>query len=326
MKRIVGIIWVLVAGGLAFAIAFLTLPFYSLGPGPARQVEPLIAVEGASTYASAGRLIMTTIEFRRLTPIRALIAWLDPDEQIVNEERLFPGDISREEEERRSISQMDQSKIDATYVVLRGLGDYPKEHGRGALIEQTVDGCSADGELYPGDLVLRINDEPIGSVTEASRVIRAIPSGRALEFDVRPLGQERTQNVRLVRRPCGGQEESLVGVSMVDSFPFEVSIRSGDVGGPSAGLMWALGLHDLLTPGDLTDGRTIAGTGVLGLDGTVGPIGGIQEKVLAADAAEASVLLVPKGNMAEARTVEDPGVRLVSVASFDDALDFLERG
>jgi PDZ domain-containing protein len=111
---------------------------------------------------------------------------------------------------------------------------------------------------------------------------------------------------------------------MIDDFPFEVSIRSGDVGGPSAGLMWALGLYDALTPGDLTDGRTIAGTGTIAPDGAVGPIGGIEDKVLAADDVGASELLVPVEDMAAAREVAAPGLRLVPVGSFDRAVAFLE--
>jgi PDZ domain-containing protein len=131
------------------------------------------------------------------------------------------------------------------------------------------------------------------------------------------------QVVRLVRRPCGGSEKPLVGVSMIPSFPFPISISSGDVGGPSAGLMWAITMYDLLTPGDLTGGRTIAGTGVIETDGRVDPIGGIAEKIVAARDAGADVVLLPKGNLAEARAAGADGVRLVPVASFDQAVSWL---
>jgi PDZ domain-containing protein len=113
---------------------------------------------------------------------------------------------------------------------------------------------------------------------------------------------------------------------MIQSFPFPITISSGTIGGPSAGLSWALGLYDLLTPGDLTRGRTIAATGELGPDGTVYPIGGVQEKVRAADSAGASVLLVPTQNLAAARSVGDEDVRLVAVKTFDDALAYLRDG
>jgi PDZ domain-containing protein len=110
---------------------------------------------------------------------------------------------------------------------------------------------------------------------------------------------------------------------MIESFPFGVRISSGEIGGPSAGLAWALGLYDLMTPGDLTGGRTIAVTGEVGLDGTVSPIGAADEKVVAAADAGASVLILPRDNLAEARSVGDRGVELVPVDSFDDALAYL---
>jgi Lon-like protease len=307
-----------------FIAGFVPLPYYALGPGPAREVQPLISVDGPPVYQSDGRFVMTTVEFRQVTGVGALLAWLNPDEHVVASDQLFPEGETREQEDRRAISQMDQSKIDATSVVLDALEGYRHAHGKGSLIRATVQGCSADGRLFPGDVVLEINGDAIRDATAASRAIESIPSGRALTFVVRPLGTDRDEEIRLVRQPCGGSTEPLVGVSMIDDFPFEVSIRSGDVGGPSAGLMWALGLYDALTPGDLTDGRTIAGTGTITPDGTVGPIGGIEDKVLAADGIGASELLVPVEDMAAARAVAVPGLRLVPVRSFDRAVSFLE--
>jgi Lon-like protease len=304
-----------------FVAGFVPLPYYSLAPGPAREVEPLITVHGRPSYPSDGRLVMTTVAFRQVTAVGALLAWADPEKTLVRRDLLYPGGETTQQEVRGSISQMDQSKIDATSVVLRSLEGYPRTHGSGSLIRETVPGCSADGKLFPGDLVVAINGRPIAAAAAARRAIESIASGRALTFDVRPLGTASTQIVHLTRRPCGGSTRPLVGVSMVDAFPFGVEIRSGDVGGPSAGLMWALGLYDLLTPGDLTGGRTIAGTGTITLDGTVGPIGGIEEKVRAAHDVGATELLVPKGDMAGARAVGAPGLRLVPVASFEGALE-----
>jgi PDZ domain-containing protein len=116
----------------------------------------------------------------------------------------------------------------------------------------------------------------------------------------------------------------ILGILAVDNFPFPVTISVSDIGGPSAGLMWALGLDDLLTPGDLTGGRTVAGTGEIFPDGTVGPIGGVENKVAAAKGAGATVFLVPAGeNYRDARAVAGD-LRLVPVHSFQDALDFLQ--
>jgi PDZ domain-containing protein len=324
MRRALPYVPLAVAIVAVFIAGFVPLPYYALGPGPAREVQPLISVDGPPVYQSDGRFVMTTVEFRQVTGVGALLAWLNPDEHVVASEQLFPEGETREQEDRRAISQMDQSKIDATSVVLDSLQGYRHAHGNGSLIRATVPGCSADGRLFPGDVALEINGDPIRDAADASRAIESIPSGKALTFVVRPLGKTRDEEIRLVRQPCGGSTKPLVGVSMIDDFPFDVSIRSGDVGGPSAGLMWALGLYDALTPGDLTDGRTIAGTGTIAPDGTVGPIGGIEDKVLAADGIGASELLVPVEDMAAARAVAVPGLRLVPVRSFDRAVSFLE--
>lgn len=309
---------------LLFLGGYVFLPYYSIGPGPARSVEPLIQVEGAARYPSEGSFVLTSVVFQQLTGFGVVAAWLDPDKAVVKREQVYPSGESVQVEHVRAISEMDQSKLDATYVVLRRLMDYPQEHGDGVLVEGVVAGCAADGELYPGDLIQRIDGAPVGTVREASRAIGAAESGSSLTFDVTVDGKPET--VKLVREPCGDQAKPLVGVSLINAFPIDVSISSGAIGGPSAGLMWALGLYDLLTPGDLTGGRTIAGTGAIGIHGEVLPIGGIGEKLAAAADAGADVFFVPKDNLAEARAAGDHGLNLVVVATFEDALKYLEGG
>jgi PDZ domain-containing protein len=268
--------------------------------------------------------VMTSVRFRQLTALGALLAWLDPEQAVVRGSDLFTPGETRTEEHRRAISQMDQSKLDATSVVLSDLTGYPKDHRPGALVEGVVPGCAADGELYPGDLIRAIDGQAIRGAAQASRLIESARSGSTLTFDIRAGGEQHVVDLR--REPCGGRDAPLVGVSLISNFPFGVLIESGDVGGPSAGLMWALGLYDLLTPGDLTAGRTIAGTGEIGLDGTVYPIGGIEEKVVAAEHAGASVFLVPAGNAAAARAAGGDGMVLVPVSSFRGAVEYLRSG
>jgi Lon-like protease len=310
------------AAAVLYVGGYLLLPYYSIGPGPARDVEPLIRVDGAPRYPSEGRFVLTSVVFRQLTGFGVVGAWLDPDRAVVRRERVYPSGEPVEVERQRAISQMDQSKLDATYVVLEELTDYPKEHGEGVLVEGVVSDCAADGELYPGDLIQRIDGEPVNSRNAASRAIGSAESGSVLTFDVTVDGEPET--VRLVREPCGDQQEPLVGVALINAFPIDVRISSGAIGGPSAGLMWALGLYDLLTPGDLTGGRTIAGTGMILIDGGVYPISGIGEKLAAAEDAGAEVFFVPKENLKEARASGDHDLELVVVETFDDALAYLQ--
>jgi Lon-like protease len=316
------ILWI--SGGVAAVIllgaAWIRLPYYAEGPGPAREVVPLISVKGRPTYDS-GRFIMTTVSYRQLTGILALLAWIDPDQKVVDQRVLYPDGQTVAEEQQRSLSQMDSSKIAATSVVLSTLTDYPKDHGEGVLIETVYQNCPAEGELFAGDVVDSIDGTPVRDVEEASDVIDGVAAGDPLRFHVSAAGEE--HDVTVTRGDCPGAGRPVVGISMVNDFPFDVEISSGDVGGPSAGLMWGLGLYDLLTPGDLTDGRLIAGTGTMLVDGTVGPIGGIADKIVAARRAGAQVFLVPKDNLEQATTVDTGDLELIPVESFDQALEAL---
>ena len=315
--------WPFVAFAAALFLAgTIYLPYYSIGPGPARPVGPLIRFDDHPRYESEGSFVLTSIHYEQLTPLGILQSWLDPGRSVVSREFLFRPGETIEEERRRTTSDMDQSKLDAAYVVLEALTGYPEEHGEGVLIESVVLGCAADGELFPGDLVHTIDGDEVDDVEQASLAIRAAPAGARISFDVTVDGE--LQAVSMIREPCGGQERAIVGVSMIESFPFDLRISSGGIGGPSAGLAWALGLYDLLTPGDLANGRTIAVTGALGIDGTVFPIGAPSEKVAAASDAGATVLILPQDNLTEARSIGDRGVELVAVDSFEEALAYLQ--
>ena len=321
MRRRKGVVLFVTIGVVAGLAITVYLPWYAVGPGPARAVQPLIRFEDRTRYESQGSFVMTSVRYTRLTGFDMLLAWLDPDRAVVARSVLYPDGENAQVQHERSISQMDSSKLDASAVVLRTLEGYPKDHGDGVLVESVVSGCAADGELFPGDRILSIDGEPVDGYRDASRAIEAAPSGSTLTFDLSVDGDPET--VDLVREPCGDSEDPLVGVRLINSFPFDVSISSGEIGGASAGLMWALGLYDLLTTGDLTDGRTIAGTGQIALDGTVIPIAGIEGKLSAAADAGASVFLVPEGNMQAARASGGHGLELVPVATFDDALAYL---
>ena len=321
MKRYVRVAALVALFGVAFFAAWVRLPYYAVGPGPANDVGPLIDVHEKHRYPSEGRFIMTTVRWYQVTALQSLVAWIDESQFIVGEDQLFLPGADREQEEERAISQMDQSKIDASIVVLAELFDYPQEHGNGALIEAVGPGCPAEGDLFAGDVVLSIDGERVRSNTQAQRAIDGVPVGEAVRFRVRAGGE--VHEVELRRGRCPGVEEPLIGIRMVDAFPFTIDIASGDVGGPSAGLMFALALYDTLTPGDLTGGRTIAGTGTITPKGKVGGIGGIADKVIGAEQAGASVFLVPAENMVEVQGIDAGSMQLISVATFDEAVEKL---
>lgn len=309
---------------LIVAAAWVPIPYFSEGPGPARDVLPRIAYEDRPRYDPTGTLQLTTVRYRQLTPLLALAAWLDDTQTIVHEDVVYPTDVPVDVVEQRGISQMDQSKIAATVVALHALEHYPRTHGEGALIAGTEPKCPADGKLFPGDIITAVDGTAVRSASQASRLFDAIPVDHPLHLDLDVDGT--TEQATFTRAPCGPDDKPLVGISMIDPFPFPVTISSGDIGGPSAGLMWALGLYELLTPNNLTDGRTIAGTGEISTDGTVYPIGGIRDKVVAAERAGATIFLAPTDNMAELDGVDTGDMHVIAVATFDDALRALEQG
>jgi PDZ domain-containing protein len=297
------------------------LPYYSEGPGPARDVQPLIRVRGHETFPSGGHFILTSVSFHSLNVFQAVAAWLDPARSILSEDLFLAPGETVQQADQRSLSEMDQSKIDAAYVVLSRLAGYPRAHGRGVLVE-TVYGpdCPATGKLFPGDRIDEVDGHAILSTEDFDRQLERIPLAKPVHLHGTAGGED--FDVSMVRRVCAGSDRPLIGISSIATFPFRVTISSGDIGGPSAGLMWALGLYDLLTPGDLTGGDTVAGTGVIEPDGTVGPIGGVQDKIAAARASGADVFILPQGNLAEARPAAH-GLRLVPVRRFGQALAFL---
>jgi PDZ domain-containing protein len=311
-------------GLLALVLAAIAwpLPYYSEGPGPARDVLPRIIYEGEPRYEPTGQLDLTTVRYEQLTGLTALRAWLDSSLAIVKADVLYPPDVPVTVTQQRGVSQMDQSQIAATAVALQALHMYPKQHGDGALIENVVPTCPADGKLYPGDIITSVDGKPVHTAAQASKLFDTIPNDEPLHFDLNVDGD--TVQETFTRAPCGSKDEKLVGISMIDAFPIDVTYTSDEIGGPSAGLMWALGLYELLTPKDITAGRTIAGTGEIAPDGTVYPIGGIQDKVIAAQRAGATIFLAPTDNMPELQGVDTGDMQVISVKTFDDALQALQ--
>lgn len=304
------------------AIGTVPLPYYALGPGPARDVLPLIQVSGAERDPSTGALLLTAVSVRQVTGIELLLGWLDPDVEVEPAGEVVPAGTTFEAERERAVSQMDTSKLDAAAAALRFLTRYPRDHGDGVLVRAVVPGCAAEGELYAGDRIVAIDGEAVASVRDVARILDGRASGATIAFDLRVDGAPET--ARLVREPCGGSEDPIVGVSLLNAFPIDVTIASGGIGGPSAGLMFALGICELLGDDDLAAGRTIAGTGEIDADGVVYAIGGVAQKIAAAEDAGVTIFLVPRDNLAEARAT-GTGLRLVPVDDLGDAVAALAQ-
>ncbi len=189
-------------------------------------------------------------------------------------------------------------------------------------VAATVPGMPASSVLHAGDVITAVDGTPVSSADRAASLIRAHHPGAPVELTVSRNGQVRT--VRLVTKSAHGQPAVGIVVSEQFKFPFPVQIRVGDIGGPSAGMMFALGLVDKLSPDDLAAGRFIAGTGEIDAKGNVSAIGGIQQKMVGARNQGATIFLAPASNCPDVRGSVPPGLRIVKVSTLGQAVQDLQ--
>jgi Lon-like protease len=309
--------------------AFFAVPipvFYTYLPGPVRDVERLVDVTGARTFASDGVLYLTTVSVDvNVTGANLVGAIVDPTKAVVTRDQVTGGQ-SLQRVERIQREEMTLSKQHAEEVALAALG-FGKPRGKGARVVSTLAGSPAAGVLRAGDVILSIDGRDVRTTCDVGRAIDATEVGDQVALTVRRGGDVLDLEVTTARSTFD-PASPFIGVEMEDvDYRFEpgvqVSFKTGEIAGPSAGLMFTLALYDRLTPGDLTGGRTIAGTGTIDCGGRVGPIGGIVQKVAAASAKGVDVFLAPEANAADARSVAG-STRIVAVSDFDDAVRYLD--
>ena len=319
--------------GLLIGSFTVTLPYYSLAPGTARQVDDLIEAPRENEHPTTGQVLFTTVSLRHATAFDALVGWLDPDVDVVDEDDIVPPDTSTDEYRKLNLQLMDDSKQTAIVVALRRLGHEVKETGDGALVAGVRAGLPAHGRLQPGETIVGVDGRPTTRSSEAVAAIRAHKPGEVVRLDVKPAteaggdGAPRVEEITLAANP-DGSGAPLLGVELRTAnqrfdMPFEVDIRSGRVGGPSAGLAFTLGVLDLLSEGELTGGRKVAVTGTIDIDGRVGDVGGVAQKTAAVRDAGADLFLVPEGEYEIARARAGSDLKVVKVRNLQEALDAL---
>ena len=318
--------------GLLLALAVILLgstlrvPLVALGPGPTFDTlgeaddRPVVAVSGLMTYPTSGQLNMTTVSVSdRLTMFRALGLWAAGDSRIVPREDIYPPDKTDQEVEQEIRKSFVTSEVNAEVAALGYLHRPIK-----VMIGGVGDKSPAVGLLSPGDQLLAIDGRPIESVSAVYEALRETRPGQQVTIRVLRAGAPREVAVTLGSRPDGPQGFLDVTPSGELLNPDEIMIGLTDVGGPSAGLIFALAVVDKLTPGELTGGRFVAGTGEISQAGDVGPIGGIPFKMMAARAAGATVFLVPAKNCEEAMSNAPEGLQLVKVGTLGEAVSGLD--
>ena len=320
---------------VAIAVAVLVpVPYVILGPGPTLNTlgkdssgKPLITIVGHPTYPTTGNLNMVTVSYQggpgvNLNVFQALRAWLDPSEAVVPESELFPPGQTAEQTQQQDTAQMASSQQTATAAALSTLHiPYQTQ----VEVVQTVPGTPASAALKPGDVIVAVNGKPVTGQAELSLLITSSPPGSVLHLTVLRAGKTLQIPVRTVATKDSGGTP-IIGVQVQEQykFPFIVHFSVGDIGGPSAGMMFALGIIDKLTLVNLTGGKFIAGTGEITAAGLVQPIGGIQQQLVAARDAGATVFLAPAGNCSDTAGAVPAGLRVVKVSTLPQAVSDLQ--
>ncbi|NAS27164.1 PDZ domain-containing protein [Herbidospora sp. NEAU-GS84] len=325
----------LVAGFLTLALAvggaMLPVPYVVLSPGPTENTigdvkgKPVITVAGHQTYPTTGMLSMVTVAYQggpgnRIGLLTALRGWLDDTIAVVPEETIFPREQTVEEVEEENTAEMATSQETSTAAALREL---KIAYQNVVEVASTDKGSPAEGKLLPGDLITTVDGAPATDMETVAALVRKHSPGEDVTFGVDRKGAKQDVTVKTVK---GSSGQAIVGVRMGMSykFPFTVNISVGDVGGPSAGLMFSLGIYDKLTPGPLTGGKAIAGTGTMDAQGTVGAIGGIEQKMVGAKKAGATIFLTPSANCPAAVAAVPDGLRLVKVDTLNGAIKAID--
>lgn len=319
------VVALVMAGVLAVAAWSVPLPYLALSAGPVTNVVGAVEVfDEVDSYTPDGSLMMLTVLFQEVNAYEVAAAIADPTVDIVRRERIRPRDETDEEYRERGLQQMDQSKENAIAVGLDRAGATDAISSDGVEVVSVTDGAPAESVLREGDIVRSIGGTNVSLAQDIGELLATLSPGDVVQVTYVREGVEATGDVELTASQ-DDPDRALVGILARSVNPrYPVDIDSENVGGPSAGLMYALGIVDLLTPNDLTNGHVVAGTGTIAADGTVGGIGGIRQKVVAAEAAGAEIVLVPESNYEAALTAPIDDIDIVSVGTIDQALAYLE--
>jgi PDZ domain-containing protein len=322
-----------IAGGLFVVLFVLALtmpvPYVVLSPGPTYNTlgtddngSTIVVIEGKQPTRTTGHLNLTTVSISNnsLTAFQAVAAWLQHDEVVVPKTSVYPPGTSEQQTNAQNTQDFLSSQDNATEAALCEL-HYPKGFG---VLKVGPDGPS-HGVLQAGDFVVSVDGKPAASAQALTTALSTETPGTTVAVDVKRAGKPAHLMVKL-GPPLKGRKGASLGITVATGClaPFTVDLGLGNqIGGPSAGLMFALGIMDKVGSVDLTKGRFIAGTGEIESSGKVDPIGGIQLKMIAARRKGATTFLAPAGNCGDVRGATPKGLHVVKVNTLHDAVQSL---
>lgn len=321
------IIVALLAVALLFSTPYFGTDLVALAPGPTRDAEKLMTID-ATTYSSQGRFYITTalVSPGGISMAEAIKGWLDPLVSIYPKEAIYPPDRSEKQASLVQARQMSDSQRDAAFAALRELG-IPLDVD-GLNIEQVGSKIPASKSLKPGDVLLEADGMVLARVGDLTERVQDRSVGDSIHLRFRRGDQVREEDVRTIASNTKGREgKPAIGITVTLNarLPFKVEIDAQGIGGPSAGLVFAIGVYDLLTSQDLTGGRIIAGTGTIDPEGQVGAVGAITQKIAGAERRHAQVFLVPRDEYKEAKAALHSNMKLIPVSTLGEAIQALRN-
>ncbi|MEY4424327.1 MAG: hypothetical protein RLZZ258_1430 [Actinomycetota bacterium] len=331
-RKLVGLVLVLFSAIALMATAFVPMPYVIEQPGPTFNTlggemgEYVIEIEDTASYPTTGHLELLTVGIvgsRDSAPtlLQVLLAWIDPQKSVLPIDQVFPIGQSSDEAEAESSAMMEISQQDAIAVALTKLGyDVPLH----LYISKVSKAMPASGKLVAGDFIIGMDDQVIDTYEQLVAYLDKTDGKNPIAVTVLRDGAKKTFDITPTKNKAGKLVLG-VEVSYKYDFPVKVKLQLADVGGPSGGMMFALGVYDKLTPGELTGGAFIAGTGTISPTGKVGAIGGISYKMLGAKAAGAKYFLAPADNCSDVIGNIPAGLEVFKVDNFDQALATVEK-
>jgi PDZ domain-containing protein len=312
-------------------IGLIKTEYYFMSPGPPYQWE--IDYGNNDNYTFEGNLYQLTVRRDEANIFVYLWSLINESYDLYPREVILPDGVTPQELSEISIQNMRTSENVAIAVALKNIGYEIESKGDGVAVVGLLEDSPVKDKLKKGDLINSINNTDIYSATEFISTLRTYSIGE-------------TVSIGLLREVDGVKEQMYIETTLIEhveyegepmvgflattlnerfDFPFEIDIKTGNVGGPSAGLMMALNVYNNLIPEDITNSMIVAGTGTIEIDGSVGPVGGIKQKIIAAKRAGAELILVPVANFEEASQFETDKTAIVAVDSFYEALSVISQ-
>lgn len=333
----------------AFVASRIDLPYYSVAPGTAQPVAPLIRVPPDRSHPIVGKLLLTDVLLARVNALTYLPDRWSGDTQLVPADEVLSPFTPPDQLITQGYLQMAASQSAAATAALRRLGYQVPEHDAGTQIYSVSPSSPADGALKVGEIVKAVDGSPTPDVCAFATALHPHQPGDRVDLTVEQAtvtsagkvvpGPVEHETVRLGKPPRGvsapacpgitGPARGFLGVEVQTyqtfSYPFKVSVATSDIGGPSAGLAMTLGIIDKLSSGRLTGRAAVAATGTISPDGTVGQVGGVPQKTIAVERAGVTAFLVPQAQYHSAEAEATPGFHVYGVRNLDQALSVLQR-